>query len=129
MPTTTQGRLQLSETLSATAQKAFVLNDLAAGTLISFSQLCNDDCIALFTTFSVKIIKNNQVVIVGKRDSNGLWSIPLTSCQPTLQANGILRLDKTKQQLAMYHHATLVVLLRPLSSEPYVKIIWSPFPV
>ena len=107
MPTHLQGQMQLSKALSATAQKAFVLEDLATITLISLSQLCDDDYIAFFTIFSDKIIKNNQVVIVGKRDSNGLWSVPLTPDQPTLQANGILRLDKTKQQLAMYYHATL----------------------
>ena len=106
MPTRSQGQLQLSPALTTTAQHAFVLDDLKTGTLISLSQLCDDDCIALFTRYGVKIIKNDQVIITGRRGDNGLWSIPLTPAPP-LQANGILRLDKTKQHLAMYHHASL----------------------
>ena len=118
MPARSHGQLQLSPDLTAPAQHAFVLDDLQTGTLISLGQLCDDNCIALFTRYGVKILKNNQVIITGKREPNGLWSIPLTpqpSLQatdfpltpPPLQANGILRLDKTKQQLAMYHHAAL----------------------
>ena len=72
MPTRSQGHLQLSPALTTTAQHAFVLDDLKTGTLISLSQLCDDDCIALFTKYGVKIIKHDQVIITGKREDNGL---------------------------------------------------------
>ena len=101
-----QGRLSLSPHLSTTAQSAFVLDDLQTGTLVSLSQLCDDDCIAIFTKFDVQILKNNQVIIIGHRMSNGLWTIPISSA-PTHQANGILRTDSTKMELAAYLHATL----------------------
>ena len=107
MPTQDKGQLHLSPALNATSQEAFVLDDLKTGTLISLAKLCDDDCIALFTKYEVNIIKNNQVIITGKRESNGLWSIPLKPASPPLQANGILRIDRTRQELAMYHHATL----------------------
>ena len=38
---------------------------------------------------------------------NGLWSIPLAVPLPLHQANGILRLDQSREQLAVYHHTTL----------------------
>ena len=99
------GQLPLSPYLSATAQAALVLDDLKTGTLISLAQLCDDDCTALFSKYLVKIIKNNHVIITGRRMPNGLWSIPISPSAH--QANGILRLDKTKHDLALYHHATL----------------------
>ena len=101
-----RGILPLSPRLSTTAQSAFVLDDLSTGTLVSLAQLCDDDCIALFTKYDVKIIKNNTVLITGTRTPTGLWSLPLHET-PQHQANGILRLDKTHEQLAIYHHTTL----------------------
>ena len=106
MSVTLKGQLPLSKKLSATAQSAFVLEDLnlKTGTLISLAQLCDDDCIAIFNKYDLKILKNNEVIIEGTRMPSGLWSLPL---QPQHQANGILRTDKSKQELATYLHATL----------------------
>ena len=107
MPITVQGQLPLSKKLSSTAQAAFVLDDLKTGTLISLAQLCDDDCIAIFNKYDVKIMKDNQVIIQGSRMPNGLWSLPLLHESSAHQANGILRTDKPKQELAQYHHASL----------------------
>jgi hypothetical protein len=124
MPVTLRGQLPLSKQLSSTAQTAFVLDDLKTGTLISLAQLCDDDCIAIFNKYEVKIMKNNEIIIQGSRMPNGLWSLPLSNPSPAPtdrllnpvkklpdlsphQANGILRTDKTKQELAIYLHATL----------------------
>lgn len=110
MRTTLHGTLPLSPLLSATAQSAFVIDDLRTGTLVSLAQLCDDDCLAIFSKFDVKIVKKDTVLITGTRLNNGLWSIPLspaTPSTPTHQANGILRLDKPKQELAVYHHVAL----------------------
>ena len=82
------GILPLSPLLSDTAQKAFVLDDLRTGTLVSLAQLCDDDCLAIFSKFDVKIVKNQKIIITGTRTPNGLWSIPLHT--PNHQANGIL---------------------------------------
>ena len=103
-----QGTLPLSTLLSSKAQSAFVLDDLQTGTLISLAQLCDDDCIAVFNKYEVHILKKDEIIITGKRMSNGLWSIPITIPDPNVhQANGILRLDKPRQDLAAYHHAAL----------------------
>ena len=72
-----QGKLPLSKHLSDQAQNAFTLNDLKTGTLVSLAQLCDDDCIAIFSKYDVKILKNDHVIITGARMTNGLWSIPL----------------------------------------------------
>jgi hypothetical protein len=57
------------------------------------------DCIAIFSKFDVKTVKKDTVIITGKRTTNGLWEIPLATTSH--QANGILRLDKSKAELAM----------------------------
>jgi hypothetical protein len=66
MPTTQKGILSLSDRLSTPAQAAFVLDDLKTGTLISLAQLCDDDCIAIFTKYDVQIVKDDQVIIKGQ---------------------------------------------------------------
>jgi hypothetical protein len=106
MPATQQGNLNLSKKLSASAQTAYVLDDLKTGTLISLAQLCDDDCIAIFSKYEVQIVKQDQVIIKGKRMPNGIWSIPITQTT-THQANAILRTDQPKQELAAYLHAAL----------------------
>ena len=78
-------------------------------------QLCDDDYVAIFTKFDVKILKHNRVIITGLRyRTNGLWNIPLGPNPPAQQspnrshpnqANGILRQDITKHELAQYFHA------------------------
>jgi hypothetical protein len=65
MPTTQKGTLSLSDRLSSPTQAAFVLDDLKRGTLISLAQLCEDDCIAIFTKYDVQTI--DQVIIKGQR--------------------------------------------------------------
>ena len=96
-----------------------------------------------FSKYNVTILKNNTIIITGKRNTNGLWDIPLTAPlppppkiadnssansiikmtnsqtvpSPTIpihrQANGVLRMQKTKQDLAKY---TVGSLFNPHSS-------------
>ena len=46
---------KISNKRSPKAQSTHVFNDLTTGYLISMEQLFNDDCIAIFTKFDVKI--------------------------------------------------------------------------
>ena len=112
--------LPLSKNLSEKAQKAFIFEDLKTGSLVSLGQLCDDDCIENFSKYNVDIIKKDTVIIQGTRTDNGLWSVPLqkvsknspphVSTTPEInnlpQANGIIRKDKTKKELAAYYAAT-----------------------
>ena len=71
------------EQIFTKAQSAHVFNDITTGFLISMGQLYNDNCVAIFTKFDVKILKHNQIIITGLRDrTNGLWNIPLDSNPP-----------------------------------------------
>ena len=104
MSSSLHGVLPLSARLSTKAQSAFVLDGLQTGTLVSLAQLCDDDCIAIFTKYDVQVLKNDTVIITGVRTPNGLWAIPIDAAH---QVNGILRLDKSHAELAIYHHTTL----------------------
>ena len=59
------GLLPLSPLLSHTAQRAFVLNDLCTTTLVSLTQICDDDCTAIFLKKDGKIVKNHEIIING----------------------------------------------------------------
>ena len=50
-----QGILKISKELSNEAQHSFIFNDLKTGSLISIGQLCDDDCIALFSKYNLNI--------------------------------------------------------------------------
>jgi hypothetical protein len=106
MVSITRGRLPLSPHLSTAAEEAFELDSLTTGSLVSLAKICDDDCIALFTKHDVKILKRDQVIITGKRMSNGLWSVPIGDPAPH-QINGILRTDQVRGELATYHHGTM----------------------
>ena len=112
--------LPLHNKLSKNAKHTFVLDALPAQTLISLGQLCDDNCIAIFTKYDLQIIKEGQVLIQGKRNkTSGLWQInnqqqpetnnykeqPETNNYKEHEAYGIINSRTTKQQLAKYHHA------------------------
>jgi hypothetical protein len=87
--------------------------------LISLKQLCDDNCVALFTKYDVKIYKDGKVIIVGKRSPHsGLWTVPLApkenlpapnaTTPKTVRhsANGAIQHGKTKQDLSGYLHGS-----------------------
>ena len=102
------GQLNLS-TLSDNAKKVHIHKNLNDTALISIGQLCDDGCVATFDKKSLKILKNNTLILQGNRNTNdGLWdiqlppkksNIPTTSC-----INAIVRKDITTQKLAQYLH-------------------------
>lgn len=70
--------IPLASEFSTKAKVGHIFEGLKSGSLISLGQLCDDDCVALFTKYDVKIYKEGKVIIVGKRNANnGLWNIPL----------------------------------------------------
>ena len=117
MKATHQVQATLSPKLSAKAQEGHVLDGLTTGSLVSIGKLCDDDCIALFTKYNVRIVKNGEVIIEGRRNpNNGLYMIPLSPRQPTpiaeapkksLKALSMIRCAKTKADLAAFLHGTL----------------------
>ena len=90
---------------------AYSFNNLKSGTLISIGQLCDDDCTAIFTKYDVKVMKNNKILIRGRRADNGLWKLPIggnNTLSTQLLAtekyahvvNGVIQADSTKSDLA-----------------------------
>ena len=79
MNTTHTGTVPLSPGISQQAQKGNILNGIVTESLISIRQLCNDNCIAIFTKHNVKILKDNKIIITGTiNDQNNLCNTPLT---------------------------------------------------
>ena len=78
-----QGQLQFNDCLSDTAKTAYVLPGMTNESLISIGQLCDDDCIAIFSKNDLNIFKNKKLVLQGKRNkTDGLWDVPST---PTIK--------------------------------------------
>ena len=75
------------ERLTEKDRVAFSFNNLKSGSLISIGQLCDENCIVIFTKYDVQIILHNEILIRGKRTDDGLWKIPLSNNQPTLVSN------------------------------------------
>ena len=52
--------LPLSKKLTEKARVAYSFDNLKRDSLISIRQLCDDDCIAIFTKYDVQKIKHND---------------------------------------------------------------------
>ena len=104
MSTLETGILPLDQFLSKTAKTGNVLQGLTNSSLLSIGQLCDDNCIAVFSKFKLNIYKQGQRVMTGVRNwTDGLWDVivPAENCQ---NFNMIVRRDKTKHELAEYLH-------------------------
>lgn len=76
------GELPFSNALSRHAKESLVYPELKNASLLSIGQLCDDDCLALFHKKILWILKNNEVILKGKRNSyDGIWDVPFQ--QPT----------------------------------------------
>jgi hypothetical protein len=113
MESSLRATIPLAAALSKQAQAGHIFGDLQ-GSLISIGQLCDDDCVALFSKYQVDIIKDGQIIIKGKRNTtNGLWNIPLvpksgttfsTCTKQQHLADSVIRSKQTKSELAAFLH-------------------------
>ena len=115
MQATHEATVPLSTFLSNDAQRGHILDNLQTGSLISIGKLCDDDCIALFGKYNLKVFKDGQIIVRGTRNqTNGLWNIPLNSALPRTQSSSpddhlacsAIRNDATQQDLAGFYHGT-----------------------
>ena len=109
----------MSGKLTRNAKIAYSFSNLKNGSLIYIGQLCDDDCVAIFSKYDVKIKKDNKILIRGRRTDNRLWKLPMcenytpsSTSDITVNttahvANGVIKLDSTKDDLAKYYAATL----------------------
>ena len=115
---THQGHLPFnSNVLSAHATRAHVFPHLSSASLLSLGQLCDDDCNIFLDKHSMRVFKNNNLILTGLRNhTDGLWDVSVsTQTHPTTPsapssafnqaANVIIRKNQTTKQLAQYLHA------------------------
>ena len=67
---TQKGQLPLGNQLSKKAKEAAVLKDLNSASLISFGQLCDDDCQVLLDKHECRVTKNQKLIMQGWRNKN-----------------------------------------------------------
>ena len=103
----TQGLLPLHNSLTTVGQKALSFPNLTNESLLSVGQLCNDNCEVKFDKNTVTVLKNEKVILKGKRNiRDNLYDINLLQNQVTKpvqnKINYIIRRDKTSSDLAQY---------------------------
>jgi hypothetical protein len=95
---------------------------------MSIGQICDDGCKAIFDKDKLEIFNStNTKVITGKRNpSDGLYDIPLKTAIPQSfngpekhQANVVVQMNKTKMELAKFHHGSC---FSPVASQFMEKI-------
>ena len=106
------GTLPIPE-LSNAAKATTIFSGLTNSSLISIGQLCDDNCIAILNKNTLKVIKNNKVIMEGQRNhDDGLYDIPIVKerTKPVSiqqKANVIINKNQANQQLASYYHSCL----------------------
>ena len=101
--------------LPSKSTQAQVYTNLKNARLISIGQLRDSNWLSLFTKRDVTIFNSDKnTVFNGTRKTyDGLWDITIESSHPeppltatiTKHADSILRLDKTRSELASYLHS------------------------
>ena len=79
IPSTKSGNLTIAG-LSSRATTAHVLPHLKSTSLLSMGQLCDDDYNVILNKEKMTVIKNNRVIMQGKRNKqDGLWEVPFSN--------------------------------------------------
>ena len=97
--------------LSTHGNKVHIFKDLQSANLISIGQLCDDGCEVKFTKYNMIATKNNHTILTAHRNQhNGMWVIPFDNnsppslSSPTHLANGIIKMETTKNDLIHFLH-------------------------
>ena len=75
--------MPISDKISDRAKKLYVFDYFQTGSLVFLGNLCDNDCIAIFTKYGIRIFFNNKIIIVGKRTNNRLWKVPVSNDLPS----------------------------------------------
>ena len=106
---THKATINLHANISSPASEVLIFPHLTNESLISIGQLCDDNCIVIFTKTNFFVTKNGRFLFQGSRNKHdGLWDLQGSTQTPIRpQVNYIISKDKTKMELARYYHATL----------------------
>jgi hypothetical protein len=111
---TKEGNIPLHSSLSPTATKVHIFDNLTNFSLLYIGQLCDDDCTAVLDKRFLRVFKNDSCIITGRRNRrDGLWdvSIPVSDSPDEITkisscaVNAIIRKDTSKKELAEYLYA------------------------
>ena len=101
--------------LAPAVKEVQILSLLTNTSLLSIGQLCNDNCIAIFTNTDMLILEQDQVILQGKRNFlDSLWDVSCNSKQQSNKHGATTRMqklnilttrDKTSYELANFLHA------------------------
>ena len=101
--------------LSKASKTTLVYPDISNESLLLIGQLCDDNCVEIFTNKHVYILKNYELLVKGDiHPGDGLWDILLQDTRDKdtsniyhmeINLNCIIHHDKTKHELAHYLHA------------------------
>ena len=114
-----KGLINTTKKLGTVAREASIVPGLKSASLLSVGTICDDNCTVHFDKSKVNIIKNNEIIIQGKRnEKDGLYEIPIEK-RNSEKLNVIIRLDKDKMELANFLHGSMFSLAFSLSCNRY----------
>ena len=101
--------ITLHDNISKKASEVLIFPHLRNESLISIGQLCNDDCIIIFTKRKLFVTKNGHCLFQGMQNKhNCLWDFKQTRVAPQHKnMNYIISKNKSQSDLARYYHVTL----------------------
>ena len=100
--------LNLHEKISPQASEVLIFPHLKNESLISIGQLCDDNCIVIFTKDNFFVTKMGKCLFQGSRNKeDGLWDWNQHIKNKGNKINYIISKNKNKLDLARYYHATL----------------------
>ena len=80
------GKLPLLQSLLNAAARIVHIIPQLTQSLLSFSKLCDNDCVAAFDKKNCNIHQNEKVILHGERDkATTLWKIPLVTSEGETQ--------------------------------------------
>ena len=119
MQATHSVHVPISPEPSATAQEVHIIDNLATGSLVFIGKIWDKYCIAIFTKYNVKIIKDGNLIILGRINlTNGLWNIPIASKISTVPTpwqhlfQSALSSQNNKANLADFLHGAAFIPIR-----------------
>ena len=104
-----KGIVHIHDNISAKASEVLVFPHIKNEWLISIGQLCDDNCIVIFTKNKFYVTKKGKYLFQGRRNNKDkLWDwTKYKTPSPKNSINYIITRDKTKLELAQYYHAAL----------------------
>ena len=87
MSPTKKAILPFASTFTRNAKIAYSFNNLKSGSLISIGQLCDDDCIAIFSKYNVKIKKKIKYLSKADKHPTDYGKYPLAQPPNYCQKN------------------------------------------